>query len=158
MNDYFDGSGGPDDRHARGHEAHLGELAEELRLLAQVVLERVEPVLRRAAAEEGAEWSGCGWCPLCAASALARGENNDMVTTLATYGATIITILREALAGVPVDPVPRADAGTPRDPSADARDTFGDSGDPDAERPSSDAPPMTSGRPEYVPIPVQIKG
>ncbi len=153
MNDYFDGgdSSGADDRRAREHEAHLGELADELRLLAEVVLERVEPVLRRAMAEDRPEWSGCGWCPLCAATALARGERNDMVTTLATYGATIIMILREALAGVPVDPIPYPGAEAPRDPAADARDTGAD----DSEHTS---PTTSGGRPEYVPIPVQIKG
>ncbi|MQY21320.1 hypothetical protein [Nocardia macrotermitis] len=129
--------------HGPEHDARVGELAEELRLLAEVLLERVEPMLRRAAADGGAEWAGCSWCPLCAAAALARGEHHDVVASLAAHGTAIVTVLREALAGVPVEPVlptdepedspaDRAsadeaskDAAPQDDPSDDAADPFG---------------------------------
>jgi hypothetical protein len=105
--------------HGPEHDPHLGELAEELRLLAEVLLERVEPVLRRAAADGRAEWAGCSWCPLCAAAALARGEHHDVVASLAAHGTAIVTVLREALAGVPVEPV-MPDGDVPEgDPSAE---------------------------------------
>ncbi|WP_174557453.1 hypothetical protein [Nocardia vaccinii] len=105
--------------HDAEHDAHIGELAEELRLLAEVLLERVEPVLRRASADGGAEWAGCNWCPLCAAAALARGEHHDVVASLAAHGTAIVTVLREALAGVPVEPVLPTDADAPPDRAAD---------------------------------------
>ncbi|MGW2664207.1 hypothetical protein ACWCW7_24865 [Nocardia tengchongensis] len=89
-----------------GHpEENLGEFAEELRLLAEAVLERVEPVLRRTAADGRAEWSSCSWCPVCAAAAIVRGEHHDVVAAIAEHGTAIVTVLREALAGVPVEPV-----------------------------------------------------
>ncbi|MFE3226822.1 hypothetical protein [Nocardia sp. NPDC059228] len=89
-----------------GHpDENLGEFAEELRLLAEAVLERVEPVLRRTAADGRAEWSSCSWCPVCAAAAIVRGEHHDVVAAIAEHGTAIVTVLREALAGVPVDPV-----------------------------------------------------
>ncbi|WP_230329574.1 hypothetical protein [Nocardia aurantiaca] len=89
-----------------GHpDENLGEFAEELRLLAEAVLERVEPVLRRTAAEGRTEWSSCSWCPVCAAAAIVRGEHHDVVAAIAEHGTAIVTVLREALAGVPVDPV-----------------------------------------------------
>lgn len=89
-----------------GHpEENLGEFAEELRLLAEAVLERVEPVLRRTAADGRTEWSSCSWCPVCAAAAIVRGEHHDVVAAIAEHGTAIVTVLREALAGVPVDPV-----------------------------------------------------
>lgn len=83
----------------------LAEFAVELKLLAEAVLERVEPVLRRAAADGKPEWDNCSWCPVCAAAALVRGEQHDVLTAIADHGTAIVTVLREALAGVPVDPV-----------------------------------------------------
>ncbi|MEC3958419.1 hypothetical protein VMT65_35675 [Nocardia sp. CDC153] len=89
-----------------GHpDENLGEFAEELRLLAEAVLERVEPVLRRTASDGRTEWSSCSWCPVCAAAAIVRGEHHDVVAAIADHGTAIVTVLREALAGVPVDPV-----------------------------------------------------
>ncbi|MFJ9366339.1 hypothetical protein ACIRRA_18250 [Nocardia sp. NPDC101769] len=89
-----------------GHpDENLGEFAEELRLLAEAVLERVEPVLRRTASDGRTEWSSCSWCPVCAAAAIVRGEHHDVVAAIAEHGTAIVTVLREALAGVPVDPV-----------------------------------------------------
>ncbi|WP_245717594.1 hypothetical protein [Nocardia jejuensis] len=89
-----------------GHpDDNLGEFAEELRLLAEAVLERVEPVLRRTASDGRAEWNNCSWCPVCAAAAIVRGEHHDVVAAIADHGTAIVTVLREALAGVPVAPV-----------------------------------------------------
>ncbi|MCX4098738.1 hypothetical protein [Nocardia sp. alder85J] len=119
------------DGSAAGHSTadHMSEFTEELRLLAETLLERVEPVLRRAAADDRPEWDGCGWCPLCATAALVRGEHHEAVATIAAHGTAIVTVLREALAGVPVDPV------APDRPEP-------------AQRPASA---------RYQPIPVQIK-
>ncbi|WP_174575693.1 hypothetical protein [Nocardia miyunensis] len=180
MNDYRE-------PHGPEHDAHIGELAEELRLLAEVLLERVEPVLRRAATDGGAEWSGCSWCPLCAAAALMRGEHHDMVASLAAHGTAIVTVLREALAGVPVEPVMPTDpdgagdhaSGAPNDgaPEGDSPDERANPVDPvpDARSFSAGAPDgetrsgtvesevrassTSSGdsRPRYISIPVQIK-
>lgn len=86
-------------------EDNLGEFAEELRLLAEAVLERVEPVLRRTAADGRGNWASCSWCPVCAAAAVVRGEHHDVVAAIADHGTAIVTVLREALAGVPVEPV-----------------------------------------------------
>ncbi|MFQ6393816.1 hypothetical protein ACLMAJ_10195 [Nocardia sp. KC 131] len=92
----------------------LSEFAAELKLLAEAVLERVEPVLRHAAVEGTTDWSSCSWCPVCAAAALVRGEHHDVLAAVADHGTAIITVLREALAGVPVEPVlpPDDDART----------------------------------------------
>ncbi|MGW6426222.1 hypothetical protein ACWF82_26410 [Nocardia sp. NPDC055053] len=91
------------DRH--GHPDGFAEFTEELRLLAEVLLARVEPVLRRTAADGQADLGGCAWCPVCAAAALVRGEHHDVVAALADHGTSMVTVLREALAGVPVEPV-----------------------------------------------------
>ncbi|WP_228817957.1 hypothetical protein [Nocardia transvalensis] len=112
------------ERGAAGHtrDDHFAELAEELRLLAEAVLERVEPVLRRAAADGRTEWDSCSWCPVCAAAALVRGEHHDVAAAVADHGIAIVTVLREALAGVPVEPV------VPPDLEQDDSAPHGDSG------------------------------
>ncbi|MGW4845858.1 hypothetical protein [Nocardia brasiliensis] len=128
----------------------LAEFAAELKLLAEAVLERVEPVLRRAA-DGQVEWSSCDWCPVCAAAALVRGEHHEVLQSVADHGTAIVTVLREALAGVPVDPVmPEHDHAAPhRDSTAAHRDAAaGRTEDRAGQRPS---------RSRYVAIPVTIK-
>lgn len=87
-----------------GHDG-FAEFTEELRLLSEVLLARVEPVLRRTAADGRADLGGCSWCPVCAAAALLRGDHHDVVAALAEHGTSMVTVLREALAGIPVEPV-----------------------------------------------------
>ncbi|WP_174185577.1 hypothetical protein [Nocardia barduliensis] len=123
---------------AGGHADGVAEFAEELKLLAEAVLERVEPVLRRAA-DGQVEWSSCSWCPVCAAAALVRGEHHEVLAAVADHGTAIVTVLREALAGVPVEPVMPTDA----DPETGAPHRHGPTGDDE--------------RPRYVDIPVTIK-
>ena len=105
-------------------DAH-GDLVEELRLLMETVLERAEPALRRAASDmDQPEFAGCTWCPVCAIAALMRGEHHEMATKIAEHGTAIVTVLREALAGVPVDPSqpePRPQPGPPQPARAPAR-------------------------------------
>lgn len=153
----------------------IAEFADELRLLAEAVLERVEPVLRDAAAEGQPEWNNCTWCPLCAAAALLRGEHHEVLATVAAHGTAIVTVLREALAGVPVDPVvahrhgPETataqehsrtgasgdDAGSP---GADTGpEAAGPASDPDEGIPADDRSAAAAGKSRYVGIPVNIK-
>ncbi|TCJ90184.1 hypothetical protein [Nocardia alba] len=87
-----------------GHDG-FAEFTEELRLLSEVLLARVEPVLRRTAADGRADLGGCAWCPVCAAAAVLRGDHHDVVAALAEHGTSMVTVLREALAGIPVEPV-----------------------------------------------------
>ncbi|MFC9476012.1 hypothetical protein ACFTS5_27825 [Nocardia sp. NPDC056952] len=87
-----------------GHDG-FAEFTEELRVLSEVLLARVEPVLRRTAADGRADLGGCAWCPVCAAAALLRGDHHDVVAALADHGTSMVTVLREALAGIPVEPV-----------------------------------------------------
>lgn len=163
---------------ATGPGDGLTEFAEELKQLAEVLLERVEPILRHAADDGKPEWSSCTWCPLCAAAALVRGERHEVVTALAEHGTAIVTVLREALAGVPVEPVMPHDRVAERDdaqdrsPSSTDRDEPGRSGSGGEPRVSdaSDRAATTStgsetspegsgrsGRARYIGIPVTIK-
>lgn len=152
----------------------VAEFADELRLLAEAVLERVEPVLREAAAEGQPEWNNCTWCPLCAAAALVRGEHHEVLATVAAHGTAIVTVLREALAGVPVDPVVAhrhgPESGTAHEDSRsagtgadgvpgdadDADDPGAVAGGPDAATPPGNRA-ADAGKARYVGIPVNIK-
>ncbi|MET9491574.1 hypothetical protein [Nocardia sp. NPDC006630] len=121
----------PHDHPRAGHpDDNFSEFAEELRLLAEAVLERVEPVLRRTAADGRTQWSSCAWCPVCAAAAVVRGEHHDVVAAIADHGTAIVTVLREALAGVPVEPVLPPDLD-PESPEYQAwlHDSFGHDSD-----------------------------
>ncbi|WP_280399938.1 hypothetical protein [Nocardia carnea] len=162
----------------------IAEFADELRLLAEAVLERVEPVLREAAADGEPEWANCTWCPLCAAAALIRGEHHEVLATVAAHGTAIVTVLREALAGAPVEPVLPHDHGTKppaaQSDSGETRHTAapGDSAGSGTTRPGGEtggaagdqSPPgrpddttgagaraAGAGKSRYVGIPVTIK-
>jgi hypothetical protein len=141
----------PDPRaHNHYRDDHFGEFTEELRLLAETVLEWIEPVLRRTGADGRAGWSGCSWCPVCAAAALVRGEHHDVIAAIADHGTTIVTVLREALAGVPMEPV--------RPPGFDGEDPVPQD---DSQFPGDAAPGRekvgAGGASRYVSIPVRIK-
>ncbi|HEY5856885.1 MAG TPA: hypothetical protein VIW24_23265 [Aldersonia sp.] len=117
-------------------DAH-GDLVEELRLLMETVLERAEPALRRAASgQDQPEFASCTWCPVCAVVALVRGEHHEVAAKIAEHGTAIVTVLREALAGVPVEPL---------QPEARSR--------PEPEP----APPTRGPSRQYVSIPVTVR-
>ncbi|WP_447006353.1 hypothetical protein ACRAKI_07715 [Saccharothrix isguenensis] len=78
------------------------KLAEELRLLLDAAAERAQPWLHRVAAEGEHDDRTCGWCPLCNAVALARGDRSELAAKAAEHVAGLIAVLRAALA----EPVP----------------------------------------------------
>lgn len=137
------------------HDDGFGEFAAELKLLAEAVLERVEPVLRRAGDSEP-DWSSCSWCPVCAAAALVRGERHDVLAVVAEHGTAIVTVLREALAGVPVDPVMPEDA-VPHDHSASSEPDSDASEPAGASTRAQQSSSVERERARYVGIPVTIK-
>ncbi|WP_241665724.1 hypothetical protein [Prescottella subtropica] len=103
------------------------ELIAELRALADVVLDRLDPILAKAqqaagSAATGADTDGCrscSWCPLCALAALIRGEQHDLVTLVAGQASTVLAALRETIdahergAGAPPDGEPTPPPPTP---------------------------------------------
>ncbi|TNC28970.1 hypothetical protein [Amycolatopsis alkalitolerans] len=78
-------------------------LAEEIRLLVEMVAERAAPWLEGIVAaghgtDERAEGAGCGWCPLCAVVAVVRGERPEFVARLVEQLAQLVALLRAVLA------------------------------------------------------------
>lgn len=69
-------------------------LLEELRLLLDAMAGKAEEYLRGCEQEPKQGEAGCGWCPLCAAMALARGQRPELSDQL----LGIVQQLRQALA------------------------------------------------------------
>jgi hypothetical protein len=86
-------------------EEHGPRLAEELRLLAELVVEKAAPWLDGVVAaghgapdEAKADGSACGWCPLCAIVAVVRGERPELVARVVEQLAQLVALLRAVLA------------------------------------------------------------
>ncbi|HET6706487.1 hypothetical protein [Amycolatopsis sp.] len=101
-------------------EEHGPRLAEEIRLLAELVADKAAPWLEGVlAAGHGSFFSGvpggggpggyspdeakpdgsaCGWCPLCAIVAVVRGERPELVARLVEQLAQLVALLRAVLA------------------------------------------------------------
>ncbi|MBT2264410.1 hypothetical protein J7E74_05290 [Rhodococcus erythropolis] len=85
------------------------ELREELRVLADSVFTRVEPIfvgfaegLQRAGrtstpSDESSSFDGCSGCPVCALAAAIRGERHELLAVLAEHAVTVPALLRELL-------------------------------------------------------------
>ncbi|MEU5692643.1 hypothetical protein [Actinosynnema sp. NPDC020468] len=85
-------------------------LTEELRGLLDAAAERAEPWLHRlASADAGHDPSTCGWCPVCNAAALIRGDRSELAAKAAEHVVGLIAVLRAALA----DPTPPEDPEHP---------------------------------------------
>jgi hypothetical protein len=92
------------------------KLVEELRLLIDVAAERAQPWLQRIATEGAGEHNPqtCGWCPVCNAAALIKGDRSELAAKAAEHVAGLLTLLRMALSDPGADTAPEPPAGEPR--------------------------------------------
>ncbi len=72
------------------------QIGEELRSLLSAAIAAAEPMLAQLTAADGAAGS-CTWCPVCALVALSRGRQHPLLTPISVHGASILTILRDAI-------------------------------------------------------------
>lgn len=83
-------------------ETEAADLAEEIRLLVEMVVERAAPwlegVISTGHGSPRADADGCGWCPLCAIVAVVRGERPEFVARLMEHAAQLVALLRAVLA------------------------------------------------------------
>lgn len=75
------------------------DLADELRRLAQTILDRLDPAVRAAAARAAAAGGGPGrcqqvWCPVCALAALVTGEQHPLLTIVAEHSVGLLAVIR----------------------------------------------------------------
>ncbi|MCT7660199.1 hypothetical protein [Mycobacterium deserti] len=104
------------------------DLGPELRRLAQMILDRLDPAVRSAAALAG---SGDGpgkcqqvWCPVCAIAALASGEQHPLLTVVAEHSVALLAVVRAILDadtqqpdGTPPQGPPPPPEGPPQGPA-----------------------------------------
>lgn len=84
-----------------GREANHDKLVEELRGLLEAIAERAEDYLRDCR-PDGSD--GCGWCPVCAAVALVRGQRPEVAARLTEHVAGLVQALRQVLAEQAAEP------------------------------------------------------
>ncbi|MUL65334.1 hypothetical protein BOO86_12725 [Mycobacterium sp. CBMA 234] len=126
----------------------FGDLPVDLRLLAQALIDKIDPVVRLSVAmlADGENPSDCQqiWCPLCALAALANDEQHPLLTAIAEHSTSLLDAVRAALADQgPVGPNPEP----PTDPSGP--------GGKHRQPAEPDEPPSGPGR--YQPIPVSVE-
>lgn len=110
------------------------DIPPELRALAQVILDRLEPTVRAAASLATGRAdvpSKCQqvWCPVCALAALVQDEQHPMLDAVAQNGVAVLSMMRAMLG---------------------AEDRTGPDG-PDAPEPQPPAP----SRYQHIPITVE---
>ena len=92
------------------------DIGPELRRLAQVILDRLDPAVRAAAAMATETLSGPGrcrqvWCPVCALAAVVSGEQHPLLTVIADHSVALMAVIRTMATapGDPTQPVPPGD-------------------------------------------------
>jgi hypothetical protein len=110
------------------------DLGPELRQLAQMILDRLDPAVRAAAAAATGSGDSQGkcqqvWCPVCALAALVHGEQHPMLDVIAEHSVALLTVVRAIV-----------DTDSQRPPDGD--------GPGDGPKP---------GRPRYQHIPINVE-
>lgn len=81
------------DGHGEREDRPVGDLAAELRALADVLIDRVDPWLSSLAAP-GEGPGSCSWCPVCALVAALRGDRPELARRLAEQGGGLLNAVR----------------------------------------------------------------
>src|SRR4051794_23881541 len=80
------------------------DIGPELRQLAQAILDRLDPVVRLAAARAASSGDRPGncqqvWCPVCALAALVAGEQHPLLDVVAEHSVALLAVIRAILDG-----------------------------------------------------------
>src|SRR6188768_4548363 len=81
------------------------DLAPELRQLAQILLDRLDPAVRLAAARAAGSGAGPGkcqqvWCPVCALAALVAGEQHPLLTVISEHSVALLAVIRAMVSDI----------------------------------------------------------
>jgi hypothetical protein len=133
------------------------DIGPELRRLAQVILDGIDPAVRAAAALTAGGSAGkpgkCQqvWCPVCALAALATGDQHPLLTVIADHSVALV----EAIRGI-VDDIDRSSTPTP-EPPPDGPPGGGLNGEPGDGGPAGSAGSEAGAKTRYQPIPVTVE-
>lgn len=141
MSDFHSESGAAGRRHS--------DIGPELRQMAQVILDRLDPVVRMAAARAQAGDDSPGrcqqvWCPVCALAALISGEQHPLLNVVAEHSVALLTLIKAM-----VDTIDSGSAAS----TATAPAGSDDPDPPDPDRPSGPSSPPPG---HYQHIPVSV--
>jgi hypothetical protein len=78
------------------------DIRPELRQLAQLILDKLDPAVRLAAARAAGTGDTAGkcqqvWCPVCALAALVAGEQHPLLDVIAEHSVALLTVVRAVL-------------------------------------------------------------
>jgi hypothetical protein len=124
------------------------DLGPELRQLAQIILDRLDPAVRMAAARAASSGDGPGkcqqvWCPVCALAALVSGEQHPLLSVVAEHSVALLTVIR----AIVEDTAGTTDGNGPPEPPQPPSSPDG----PDGDEP----PPQGPGRYQHIPVSVE---
>jgi hypothetical protein len=119
------------------------DIGPELRQLAQIILDRLDPAVRLAAARAAGSGDAPGkcqqvWCPVCALAALVAGEQHPLLTVIAEHSVALLAVVRAMVDNIETPPEPPQAPPPPSGP------------------PGGDEPPPTGpGRYQHIPVTVE---
>jgi hypothetical protein len=119
------------------------DIGPELRQLAQIILDRLDPAVRLAAARAAGSGDAPGkcqqvWCPVCALAALVAGEQHPLLTVIAEHSVALLAVVRAMVDNIETPPEPPLAPPPP-------------SGPPGGDEP----PPAGPGRYQHIPVTVE---
>jgi hypothetical protein len=119
------------------------DIGPELRQLAQIILDRLDPAVRLAAARAAGSGDAPGkcqqvWCPVCALAALVAGEQHPLLTVIAEHSVALLAVVRAMVDNIETPPEPPQAPPPP-------------SGPPGGDEP----PPGGPGRYQHIPVTVE---
>ncbi len=144
MSEFRSESGAAGRRHA--------DLGPELKQLAQMILDRLDPAVRMAAARAQAGSGNPGpcqqvWCPVCALAALISGEQHPLLSVVAEHSVALLTLVKAMVDNIDGTVAPTAGpGGPPPDDDPEPPDPAGPGGSP--------PPPPPPGRYQHIPVTV----
>jgi hypothetical protein len=131
------------------------DIGPELRRLAQLILDRLDPAVRAAATMATEGLGGAGrcqqvWCPVCALAAVANGEQHPLLTVIADHSVALLAVIR----GMVTDPDVTEPGVSDPDVTEPGVSDPGAPG-PGAPGPGAAGPGVSDGRYHGIPIVVE---
>ncbi len=136
------------------------DIGPELRRLAQLILDRLDPAVRAAATMATEGLGGAGrcqqvWCPVCALAAVANGEQHPLLTVIADHSVALLAVIRGMVTDPDVTEPGVTDPGVTEpgvsDPGATGPGVTG----PGVTEPGVSDPGVSDGRYHGIPIIVE---
>jgi hypothetical protein len=136
------------------------DIGPELRRLAQLILDRLDPAVRAAATMATEGLGGAGrcqqvWCPVCALAAVANGEQHPLLTVIADHSVALLAVIRGMVTDPDVTEPGVSDPDAPGPGAAGPGAAGPGAAGPGAPGPGVTGPGVSDGRYHGIPIVVE---